>query len=200
MPIIHLRTKRSRSTLVISALTSLISSFVANGACMASESAETSTSAYALACGPETPAARSFSTNLRVSKVTTAILIARRLYAGDDFGAELDQTVYALDSTTIDLCLPVFPWAKLQDTKAAIKLHTLLDLRGPIPSFVHITDSKGSDYQALDVLVPEPGAFYVMDCGYIDFARLFAFNLTRGILCHPRPRQHTHATPLFPSS
>lgn len=106
------------------------------------------------------------------------IVMARRLYAGDDFGIELDQTVYALDSTTIDLCLSVFPWAKFQHTKSAVKLHTLLDLRGPIPSFIHITDGKGSDYQALDVLVPEPGAFYIMDRGYIDFARLFAFNLT----------------------
>ena len=106
------------------------------------------------------------------------ITIARRLYAGDDFGVELEQTVYALDSTTIDLCLPVFAWAKFQDAKAAVKLHTLLDLRGQIPSFIHITDGKGSDYQALDVLVPEPGAFYIMDRGYIDFARLFAFNLT----------------------
>lgn len=106
------------------------------------------------------------------------IVIARRLYAGDDFGVELEQTVYALDSTTIDLCLSVFPWAKFQAAKAAVKLHTLLDLRGQIPSFIHITDGKGSDYQALDVLIPEPGAFYIMDRGYIDFARLFAFNLT----------------------
>jgi len=109
------------------------------------------------------------------------IAIARRLYAGDGFGVELDQTVYALDSTTIDLCLSVFPWAKFQQTKAAVKLHTLLDLRGPIPGFIHITDGKGSDYQALDVLVPEPGAVYIMDRGYIDFARLFAFNLTGAI-------------------
>ena len=104
------------------------------------------------------------------------IAIARRLYAEDDFGVELAQTVYALDSTTIDLCLSVFPWAKFQKTKAAIKLHTLLDLRGPIPSFIHITDGKGADVHVLDLLIPEPGAFYVMDRGYIDFARLFALH------------------------
>jgi hypothetical protein len=100
------------------------------------------------------------------------IAIARRLYASDDFGLALQETVYALDSTTIDLCLSVFPWAHFQRTKAAVKLHTLLDLRGPIPSFIHITDGKGSDYQVLDVLVPEPGSIYVMDRGYIDFGRL----------------------------
>ena len=104
------------------------------------------------------------------------IAIARRLYAEDDFGVELAQTVYALDSTTIDLCLSVFPWAKFQKTKAAIKLHTLLDLRGPIPSFIHITDGKGADVHVLDLLIPEPGAFYVMDRGYIDFGRLFALH------------------------
>jgi Domain of unknown function (DUF4372)/Transposase DDE domain len=118
------------------------------------------------------------------------IATARRLYAGDDFGVEVAQTVYALDSTTIDLCLSVFPWAKFQNTKAAIKLHTLLDLRGPIPSFIHITDGKGSDYQAFDVLIPEPGAFYIMDRGYIDFARLFAFNLT-GAFFVTRARANT---------
>jgi hypothetical protein len=105
------------------------------------------------------------------------IAIARPLYAGDDFGVELQETVYALDSTTIDLCLSAFPWAHFQQTKGAIKLHTLLDLRGAIPSFIHITDGKGSDYRVLDVLVPQPGAFYIMDRGYIDFARLNRLNL-----------------------
>jgi Domain of unknown function (DUF4372)/Transposase DDE domain len=100
------------------------------------------------------------------------IAIARRLYAGEDFGVELAQTVYALDSTTIDLCLAVFPWARFQATKGAIKLHTLLDLRGPIPSFLHLTDGKGADVHLLDLLLPEPGAFYVMDRGYLDFGRL----------------------------
>ena len=104
------------------------------------------------------------------------ILIARRLYADDDFGLDLDETVYALDATTIDLCLALFPWARFQRTKAAIKLHTLLDLRGPIPSFLHISDGKGADVRVLDLLIPEPGAIYVMDRGYIDFARLYALH------------------------
>ena len=97
---------------------------------------------------------------------------ARTLYVNDDFGVELDQTVYALDSTTIDLCLSVFPWAKFRRAKAAIKLHTLLDLRGSIPSFIHISDGKLHDVNVLDHLIPEPGAFYVMDRGYLDFKRL----------------------------
>jgi len=104
------------------------------------------------------------------------IAIARKLYAGDGFDVELSQTVYALDATTIDLCLSVFPWARFQTVKSAIKLHTLLDLRGSIPSFIHITDGKGSDYKALDVLLLEAGSFYIMDRGYIDFARLNRFN------------------------
>ncbi len=104
------------------------------------------------------------------------IRIARRLYAGDDFGLELEQTVYALDTTLIDLTLSVFPWAPYQRSRAAIKLHTLLDLRGPIPSFIHITDTKYADVYLLDLLMPEPGAIYVMDRGYIDFARLYALH------------------------
>jgi Domain of unknown function (DUF4372)/Transposase DDE domain len=106
------------------------------------------------------------------------IAVARKLYAGDDFGVELSQTVYAFDATTIDLCLTVFPWARFQTIKSAIKLHTLLDLRGNIPSFLHITDGKGSDYKSLDVLPLEAGSFYIMDRGYIDFARLDRFNRT----------------------
>jgi len=102
--------------------------------------------------------------------------IARRLYAEDPLGIELKETVYALDSTTIDLCLSVFPWAPFQSTKAALKLHTLLDLRGPIPSFIFISDGKMHDVNILDQLVPEPGAFYVMDRGYIDFERLARFH------------------------
>jgi hypothetical protein len=105
------------------------------------------------------------------------IAIARKLYAGDGFGVELSQTVYAFDATTIDLCLSVFPWARFQAIKSAIKLHTLLDLRGNIPSFLHITDGKGSDYKSLDVLPLEAGSFYIMDRGYIDFERLNRFNL-----------------------
>ena len=97
---------------------------------------------------------------------------ARRLYADEDLGLDLKNTVYALDSTTIDLCLSVFPWAHFRTTKAAVKMHTLLDLRGNIPSFIHISDGKLHDVHALDLLLPEPGAIYVMDRGYVDFARL----------------------------
>ena len=97
---------------------------------------------------------------------------ARQLYADDDFGVELDQTVYALDSTTIDLCLSLFPWARFRKNKGAIKLHTLIDLRGNIPSFIRITEGRIHDVNILDDLLPEPGAFYIMDRGYIDFARL----------------------------
>ena len=104
--------------------------------------------------------------------------IARPLYAGEDLGLELDNTVYALDATTIDLCLTMFPWAHFRKTKAAVKLHTLLDLRGNIPTFIHITDGKTHDVNVLDILLPEAGAFYVMDRGYIDFERLFELNCT----------------------
>jgi hypothetical protein len=102
---------------------------------------------------------------------------ARRLYASESFGVELEQTVYALDSTTIDLCLSLFPWARFRSTKAAIKLHTLLDLRGPIPTMISISEGKRADVRILDELVPEPGAFYVMDRGYVDFGRLHRLEL-----------------------
>ena len=102
--------------------------------------------------------------------------IARRLYAEEPLGVELKETVYALDSTTIDLCLSVFAWAPFRSTKAAVKLHTLLDLRGPIPSFVFVSDGKLHDVNILDQLEPEPGAFYVVDRGYIDFERLARFH------------------------
>jgi len=105
------------------------------------------------------------------------IQTARRLYIDEDLGLELDNTVYALDATTIDLCLSVFPWAHFRQTKAAVKLHTLLDLRGNIPSFIHISDGKLHDVNVLDMLLPEPGAFYVMDRGYLDFDRLYQLNL-----------------------
>jgi len=101
---------------------------------------------------------------------------ARRLYAGESLLADLNNTVYALDSTTIDLCLSLFPWAHFRSTKAAVKMHTLLDLRGNIPSFIHISDGKLHDVHALDMLVPEAGAIYVMDRGYVDFARLYRLN------------------------
>ena len=101
---------------------------------------------------------------------------ARQLYVNEDFGLELEQTVYALDSSTIDLCLSVFPWARFKRTKGAIKLHTLLDLRGNIPSFIAITDGKVHDVNILDVLIPEPGSIYVMDKAYLDFGRLYELN------------------------
>ena len=102
--------------------------------------------------------------------------IARRLYADEAFGVDLSNTVYALDATTIDLCLSLFPWAPFRSTKAAVKLHTLLDLRGNIPSFIFVSDGKMHDVNILDQLVPEPGAIYVMDRGYIDFERLGRFH------------------------
>ena len=101
---------------------------------------------------------------------------ARNLYSGDDFGVELDETVYALDSSTIDLCLSLFPWARFRKAKGAIKLHTLLDLRGSIPSFISITDGKVHDVNVLDELIPEPGSIYVMDRAYLDFERLYLLN------------------------
>jgi hypothetical protein len=107
-----------------------------------------------------------------------AILIrrARELYVDDGIGLDLDNTIYALDSTTIDLCLTLFPWADFRSTKSAVKMHTLLDLRGPIPSFIHVSNGKMGDALALDLITPEAGAIYVMDRGYVDFARLHALH------------------------
>lgn len=107
------------------------------------------------------------------------ILIARArvLYAQEPMGVELEQSVYALDSTTIDLCLSLFPWARFRAAKAAVKLHTLIDLRGSIPTMISISDGKMADVRVLDELIPEPGAFYVMDRGYVDFQRLYRFVL-----------------------
>lgn len=102
---------------------------------------------------------------------------ARKLYADEPLGMELDHTIYALDSTTIDLCLSLFPWARFRSTKAAIKLHTLLDVRGPIPTVIAISEGKQADVRVLDDLPLEPGAFYVMDRGYVDFDRLYRFTL-----------------------
>ncbi|MCP4991497.1 MAG: IS4 family transposase [Colwellia sp.] len=104
------------------------------------------------------------------------INIARSLYGNDDFAVELDQTVYALDSSTIDLSLSLFPWARFRKHKGAVKLHTLIDLRGNIPSFIEITDGKVHDVNILDCLLPEPGSFYVMDRAYLDFGRLYIMN------------------------
>ena len=105
------------------------------------------------------------------------IIQARTLYASEDLGLELTNTVYALDSTTIDLCLSLFPWAHFRSTKAAVKMHTLLDLKGSIPSFIHVSDGKLHDVHALDLLPLEPGAIYVMDRGYVDFGRLHVLHL-----------------------
>jgi hypothetical protein len=127
------------------------------------------------------------------------IAIARRLYIGDELDVELENTVYALDSSTIDLCLSVFPWANFRQTKAAIKLHTLLDLRGNIPTFIHITDGKTHDVRILDLIIPEPGSFYVMDRAYVDFSRLYtmhqhlSFFVTRAKSNFDYRRQYSHA-------
>jgi transposase len=116
--------------------------------------------------------------NWRIWSDLAAVLIrrARMLYCNDDFGLDLTNTVYALDSTTIDLCLSLFDWAPFRKTKAAVKLHTLLDLRGAIPAFIHISDGKMGDVNVLDILPVEAGAFYVMDRGYLDFGRLYALH------------------------
>jgi hypothetical protein len=114
------------------------------------------------------------------------IQTARALYASDSFAVELEQTVYALDTTTIDLCLSVFPWARFRQAKAAVKMHTLLDLRGNIPTFIHISDGKMHEVNVLDILIPEAGSFYIMDRGFTDFTRWFklhqaqAFFVIRG--------------------
>jgi hypothetical protein len=114
----------------------------------------------------------------RIWEDLAALLIrrARKLYCNDSFGIDLSNTVYALDATTIDLCLTLFPWAPFRSAKAAVKLHTLLDLRGNIPAFIHISDGKTHEVNVLDILPIEAGAFYVMDRGYLDFSRLFALH------------------------
>jgi hypothetical protein len=104
------------------------------------------------------------------------IAMARRLYAQEPFGVDLNETVYALDATTIDLCLSLFPWAPFMSSKAAVKLHTLLDLRGNIPAFLHISDGKFHEVNVLDQLLPEAGAFYIVDRGFLDYARLYRFH------------------------
>jgi hypothetical protein len=124
--------------------------------------------------------------------------IARRLYVQEPFGVELQETVYALDTTTIDLCLSVFPWAPFRLAKAAVKLHTLLDLRGNIPTFIHISDGKMHEVNILDQLLPEPGAFYIMDRGFLDFERLYRFHqagsffVTRGKSNLKIQRRYSH--------
>jgi hypothetical protein len=124
--------------------------------------------------------------------------IARQLYANEPFGVDLNQSVYALDTTTIDLCLSVLPWAPFRSTKAGVKLHTLLDLRGNIPSFIHISDGKMHEVNILDQLLPEPGALYIMDRGFLDFARLYrrhlvgAFFVIRGKSNLKIERRYSH--------
>ena len=124
--------------------------------------------------------------------------IARALYVDEPFGVDLKESVYALDTTTIDLCLSVFPWAPFRSTKAAVKLHTLLDLRGNIPTFIHISDGKMHEVNILDQLLPEPGAFYIMDRGFLDFERLYRFHqagsffVTRGKSNLKVQRRYSH--------
>jgi transposase len=129
----------------------------------------------------------------------TLIVRARKLYAGEDLGLDLKNTVYALDSTTIDLCLSVFPWAHFRSTKSAVKMHTLLDLHSNIPSFIHISDGKMADVHALDMLVPEAGAIYVMDRGYIDFRRLFGLHQA-GAFFVTRAKSNLHAHRVYSAS
>lgn len=127
------------------------------------------------------------------------IVQARRLYANEDLGFDLANTVYALDSTTIDLCLAVFPWARFRTTKAAVKMHTLLDLRGNIPSFIHVSDGKLHDVHALDLLLPEAGAIYVMDRGYVDFTRLHVLHLA-GAFFVTRAKSNMNAHRIYSAS
>jgi hypothetical protein len=118
------------------------------------------------------------------------IVQARRLYAGDAFGVDLDNTVYALDTTTIDLSLKVFPWAHFRSTKAAVKMHTQIDLRGNIPSFIHVSDGKMHEVNVLDLIAPEPGSFTIMDRGFLDFARLYRLTQA-GAFFIIRPKSNT---------
>ena len=132
------------------------------------------------------------------------IHIARPMYASESLGFDLDNTVYALDSTTIDLCLSVFPWARFRRRKGAIKMHTLLDLRGPIPTFIEVSDGKMADVKILDAIVPEPDSFYVMDRAYVDFERLHVFH-TAGAFFVTRTKKgiklrRRYSHPVDPSS
>ena len=160
-----------------------------------------------LGMGLREPVARSTladaneSRDWRIWSDIAAVLIrrARQLYVNDDIGLDLANTVYALDSTTIDLCLSLFPWADFRSTKAAVKMHTLLDLRGSIPDFIHVSDGKMGDALALDLIVPEAGSIYVMDRGYVDFTRLYvihqagAFFVTRAKRNMNYHRVYSHA-------
>ena len=127
------------------------------------------------------------------------IRIARPLHASDAIGVELDQSLYALDSTTIDLCLSLFPWAKFRKQKGAVKMHTLLDLHGNIPTFISITNGKVHDVNILDQILPEAGAFYVMDRGYLDFERLYVFTLSAASLRRAHQIQRCARSPILTS-
>ena len=126
----------------------------------------------------------------------TLIVKARSLYVNEDFGLDLDNTVYAFDSTTIDLCLNLFPWAHFRKTKAAVKMHTLLDIRGSIPAFISITDGSIHDVNALDDLILEPGAFYLIDRGYLDFKRLYRINTAQAFF-FTRAKRNTKVRRLY---
>ena len=115
---------------------------------------------------------------------------ARRLYAGESHGLDIDEMVYALDASTIDLCLSMFPWAHFRRTKAAVKLHTMIDLKGSIPVFISITDGCVHDVNILDDIDFEPGSIYVMDRGYVDFARLYRIHQAGAFFCDPCQKQH----------
>ena len=119
------------------------------------------------------------------------IKVARPLYVEEDLGFELDNTIYALDSSTIDLCMSVFPWALFRSTKSGIKLHTLLDIRGNIPTFIYMSNAKLLDVKVLDILPPEPDSFYIMDRGYVDFKRLYSLN-TAGSFFVIRAKSNTN--------
>ena len=147
-------------------------------ACLSAQTAKLYSMGFGQAVSRSTLADANESRDWRICAEFAHRLIAqaRKLYAADSFGVELSETVYALDATLIDLCLSVFPWAPYCSTKAAIKLHTLLDLRGAIPSFIHISAGKIHDVHVLDLLIPEAGAFYVMDRAYLDFKRLYSLS------------------------
>jgi hypothetical protein len=124
-------------------------------------------------------------------KVCQCLIVeARRLYVSDAFGVDLDNTVYALDTNTIDLSLKAFPWAHFRKAKAAVKMHTQIDLRGNIPSFIHVSDGKMHEVNALDLLTPEPGSFTIMDRGFLDFARLYRLTQA-GAFFVIRPKSYT---------
>jgi hypothetical protein len=127
------------------------------------------------------------------------IMQVRKLYVGESLGFELENTAYALDSTTIDLCLSLFPWAPFRSTKSAVKMHTLLDLRGSITSFIHISVGKLHDVKALDMLMPQPGEIYVMDRDYLDFARLYELHLTSAFFV-TRAKSNLNARRLYPAT